>query len=38
MQIYKAETKEEWKNLKFQKELLALVEKEDPRFNIKSTS
>mmetsp|Transcript_28577 Transcript_28577/g.27568 ORF Transcript_28577/g.27568 Transcript_28577/m.27568 type:complete len:237 (-) Transcript_28577:1115-1825(-) len=31
------ETKEEWKNLKFTRELLNLVEKESPRFNLKKT-
>ena len=33
------ETKEEWKNLKFMKETFVnMVEKEDPRFNMKIPS
>jgi hypothetical protein len=32
------DTKEEWRNLKFIKDLQQLVEKEEPRFNLKKTS
>lgn len=30
------DAKEEWKNLKYNKDLLNIIEKEEPRFNLKS--